>query len=68
MTDGIRTPETHPDDDVVGHHFKNWGDGHDYYCDSYDPAIGYWMARVDGTRRANVSERVIGRTYRKTRE
>jgi hypothetical protein len=57
---------------IVGHKFKAW-DGHTYICDSYDPAIGYWMTRDDapvdhradteGKWRRNVSERAIGRTY-----
>ena len=63
MSATIKTPETHPDHPTVGHNFKSW-DGHTYYCDSYDPAIGFWMTDVDdpGNRR-NVSERAIGRTY-----
>lgn len=42
-----------------------------YYCESYDPQYGYWMAEVDpvtfrefpGRRVTNVSGRAIGRTY-----
>lgn len=70
--ENIRTPETHPDDPVVGKIFRAH-DGHKYLCDSYDPRIGYWMTRVDAPEknradthskwRRNVSERVIGRTY-----
>jgi len=68
----IKTPQTHPDHHTVGHRFKSW-DGHEYYCDSYDPRQGYWMTRADAPEenktdehtqwRRNVSERAIGRTY-----
>lgn len=77
----IKTPETHPDHETVGRDFmaNNWhakeGEAGSarYYCDSYDPRIGFWMTRVDappehwndqeGEWRHNVSERAIGRTY-----
>jgi hypothetical protein len=62
------TPETHPDHSVVGKRFKGFSAKHDtsptYFCDSYDPRIGYWMTNVDDpTDRKNVSERAIGRTF-----
>ncbi len=57
----IITPSTHPDHHAVGRFF----DGHKgpWYCDSYDPRCGYWMTSLDGTRRKNVSERAIDRTF-----
>jgi hypothetical protein len=59
----IKTPETHPDDPVVGKYFKAY-DGRKYYCDSYDPSCGYWMTTQEGElRRTCVSERAIGRTF-----
>src|SRR5262245_7941462 len=62
MDTEIKTPETHPDHHTVGHFFKSWP--HTYYCDSYDPRIGYWMTNVDDPAdRRNVSERAIGRTF-----
>ena len=58
--------------EIVGQKFKAW-DGYVYVCDSYDPAIGFWMTRIDAPEtnkvdtasewRRNVSERAIGRTY-----
>lgn len=63
MKQNIKTPETHPDHHVVGKKFSAWN-GNTYYCDSYDPAIGYWMINVDNVSdRRNVSERAIGATY-----
>ena len=69
----IQTPDTHPNDDVIGQMFKSGRDGHTYYCDSYDPRRGYWMTRIDAPPenradddtmwRTNVSERAINRTY-----
>jgi len=58
----IRTPATDPDHPVIGRSFRGW-DGKTYLCESYDPTCGYWMTAVDGSRRTNVSERAIGRTY-----
>ncbi len=69
----IITPQTHPNDEVVGHYFASGGDGSIYYCDSYDPRIGYWMTDIlspveewdndTGRSRRNVSDRAIGRTF-----
>ena len=75
----IQTPETNPDDSVIGQRFKAWcmyeHETTIYYCDSYDTRIGYWMTRhdcpddhkadEDGKWRRNVSERAIGCTYHK---
>lgn len=68
----IKTPETHPDHHTVGKDFMNWFDSHRYFCDSYDPSIGYWMTRIDAPTerwadqhsefRRNVSVRAIGAT------
>ena len=68
MDETIITPETHPNHHTVGHHFGGYRVKTSlteiYYCDSYDPAIGYWMTNVnDETDRRNVSERAIGRTF-----
>jgi len=50
-------------------------DGHIYFCDSIDSNRGYWMTRVDaplerrqdedGPWRRNISERAIGRTFKR---
>lgn len=73
MTDdryALKTPETHPDHHTVGKYFCSGWDGVIYYCDSYDPSIGYWMTPIDVTdkdwrpvERKNVSERAIGRSF-----
>ncbi len=64
----IITPETHPDHETVGRNFRAFG-GEIYYCDSYDPRIGFWMTNVKGNGdRRNVSERAIGRTFHLVRE
>lgn len=74
----LKTPETHPTHETIGRDFV----GHDklngsgaarYFCESYDPRIGFWMVRVDcpadhladefGPYRFNVSERAIGATF-----
>lgn len=63
----IKTPETHPDHPVVGRYFAGYSlqveDSQVYYCDSYDPRIGYWLTCLKGTERKNVSERAIGGTF-----
>ena len=56
----------------VGKVFSAW-DGHTYFCDSFEPDLGYWMTRTDcppehrkdtyGQWRRNVSWRAIGRTF-----
>lgn len=68
MDSTIKTPQTHPQHPVVGHYFgANRVDHREaciYYCDSYDPAQGYWMTNVhEPSDRRNVSERAIGRTF-----
>lgn len=74
---GLLTPATHPNHDVVGKLFVAYcvyaGRRVVFYCDSYDPRVGYWMRRQDcppehmqdvqGMWRRNVSERVIGRGF-----
>lgn len=64
----IKTPQTHPGHQVVGHYFGGHSIKHGrttvYFCDSYDTEIGYWMTNVeDPTDRNNVSDRAIGRAY-----
>lgn len=60
------TPESHPDHTVVGHKFV--GPFGTYFCDSYDPNLGFWMTNVDDPEdRRNVSERAINRTYHNVR-
>lgn len=63
----IKTPQTHPTHEVVGEFFVGWP--HAWYCDSYDPQIGFWMTFVGNVKdgheareRTNVSERAIDRT------
>lgn len=55
------TPLTAAEHPVVGRFFKSAGET--FYCDSYDPRIGYWMSCLDSDARRNVSERAIGRTF-----
>lgn len=72
----IATPATHPNHAVVGWIWRGH-DGHDYFCDSYDPHFGFWMTRVDapaqhradtgGAWRRNVSERAINRAFGRAR-
>lgn len=69
----VKTPTTHPDHPTVGHHFSgvNWRRNRTevYFCDSYDPQIGYWMTNVyDPADRKNVSERAIERTFHHVEE
>lgn len=72
MADSIKTPATHPNHPVVGHYFKAWAgmsiQGNAiYYCDSYDPAVDFWMTPInrldEGVKRTCVSPRAIDRTY-----
>jgi hypothetical protein len=66
-------PEQHPDHPVIGRYFISGMGGAIYYCDSYDPAMGFWMtpARegdtyhkvISDNGRTNVSERAIGGTF-----
>ena len=67
----LYTAQSHPGHWTVGEYF-NGHDGFIYYCDSYDPRIGFWMTPVTSTKadepgplpeRRNVSERAIGRTF-----
>lgn len=60
----IVTPETHPDHEIVGKKFKRY-DGQVFYCDSYDPRIGFWMTPEGDGERRNVSERAIGTNFRR---
>lgn len=63
----IKTRQTHPDHPTVGHFFTCFGKA--YYCDSYDPAIGFWMTNIaDPSDHRNVSERAIGRTFHEVYE
>jgi hypothetical protein len=64
----IKTPESHPDHHTVGHYFGGYCNKANgtaiYFCDSYDPRIGYWLTNViDAADRKNVSEAAIGRTF-----
>lgn len=56
-------------DPVVGQFIMAYNGGI-YYCDSHDPACGYWLTLVDRTSvagaakdRINISERAIDRTF-----
>lgn len=60
---GLKTPETDPRHHTVGRLWVGFGGGV-YYCDSYDPRIGYWMTNIaDSKDRRNVSERAPHRTF-----
>lgn len=64
----IKTPQSHPDHHTVGHHFGGYSSVQKgtaiFYCDSYDPRLGYWLTNVaDPEDRKNVSEAAIGRTF-----
>lgn len=66
----LKTPFTHPNHPTVGHYFGGYGPASTnyatriYYCDSYDPNMGFWLTSViDPSDRKNVSERAIGRTF-----
>lgn len=64
----IKTADTDPNHHTVGHLFggpdSQKPGGAIWYCDSYDPRMGYWMTRCDDpSRRTNVSERAIGRSF-----
>lgn len=68
MSDDIKTPETHPDHHTVGHYFGGYSIAQNgtaiFYCDSYDPRLGYWLTNVENAAdRKNVSEAAIGRTF-----
>lgn len=64
----IKTPESHPDHSIVGRYWGGHSFKHDktavYYCDSYDPSIGFWMTNIaDSSDRKNISEMAINRTF-----
>lgn len=64
----VKTPQTHPDHPTVGHHFGGYSLAQNgtaiYFCDSYDPRLGYWLTNVTNPAdRKNVSEAAIGRTF-----
>ena len=62
----IKTPQTDPDHDVIGRLWSSWSGI--YYCDSYDPRIGFWMTNImNPTDRRNVSERAPHRTFHAVR-
>jgi len=49
--------------EVVGcRYYDAWREGI-YLCTGYDRRVGFWMDRIDGGRRTNISERAIGRTW-----
>lgn len=47
----IKTPITHPDHETVGRWFRGYNITRDelslFYCDSYDPRIGFWMSDIN---------------------
>ena len=47
---------------LLGRRFHSW-DGPIYICTGYDPRAGIWMDAVDGSRRTNISESAIDRTW-----
>lgn len=62
MEKDLITPETDPNHHTVGHTFRFFGEV--YFCESYDPATGYWMKHTNNsTDLRNVSERAINRTF-----
>ena len=69
----VLTPENSPNHSVVGRYWAGYGSDQGatviYYCDSYDPACGYWLTNThNAADRRNVSERAIGRTFHKAEE
>ncbi len=51
--------------EVVAGLYKSW-DGVVHECIGYDPRHGFWMQTVSGeTKRSNISERAVGRTWHK---
>lgn len=55
----IMTPQTHPNHPTVGLRFRAWSIKNNkravYFCDSFDPAIGFWMTNEqDSTDRTCV--------------
>lgn len=73
MITDLITPKTHPNHSTVGHHYAGYSFGYSrteiYFCDSYDPRLGYWMTNVnDPADRRNVSERAIGGTFHEATE
>lgn len=69
MDTQIKTPESHPDHPVVGHRLrgpdlKQNGKNITWYCDSYDPRLGFWLQSTEqDDRRINISERAVGGTF-----
>jgi len=47
---------------IVGHLYRGWGGT--YWVVEHDPAVGFWLAELgEPSRRRDISERAIGRTY-----
>lgn len=64
----VLKPKDRPGRHAIGRIFTGYSIKHEksaqYFCDSCDPRIGFWMTNVeDPEDRSNVSERAIGRTY-----
>jgi len=60
----IKTVQTHPDHETVGHLFKAPFYEKSFLCDSYEHPLGFWMTKVsDQSDRRNVSPIAINRTF-----
>jgi len=65
--DEILTPANSPDHWAIGRLWVGWN-SQIYYCDSYDPRLGFWMTNIaDASDRRNISERAPTRTFHEVR-
>lgn len=63
----ILTPQNSPDHWAIGRLWVGWN-SQIYYCDSYDPSMGFWMTNIgDAGDRRNISERAPTRTFHEVR-
>ncbi len=66
-TPGLKTPQTDPGHHVLGRLWVGYP-GLVYYCDSYDPRLGYWLTNIaNSSDRRNVNEKAPGATFQSIR-
>lgn len=64
MNKPVMTPEAYPQHPTIGRFFSAGIGNEVYFCDSYEPRLGFWMTNVvDASDRRNVSEMAINRTF-----